>query len=180
MAGNCFTGKVCLKFREMGFFAYCWLLFKQLDGAALPTEVLVHQLNQKITGWTNYYKGGVSSKVFARIDSEIYAALERWCLKRHARKGKRWIFRRYFTRLAGDNWRFHCDVKDKEGNKKTLYLKRASDTHIRRHIKVKAEANPFDPRFKEYFKEREKKTRKANLPTIAATAGLNSISLMRA
>ena len=72
-------------------------------------------------------------------------------------------------------------MKDKEGNKKPLYLKRASDMHIRRHIKVKAEANPFDPRFKEYFKEREKKTRKANLPTtVAATAGLNSISLMRA
>ena len=77
-------------------------------------------------------------------------------MKRHARKGKRWIFRRYFTRLAGDNWRFHCIVKDKEGNKKPLYLKRASDTHIRRHMKMKAEANPFDPRFKEYFKEREK------------------------
>lgn len=61
---------------------------------ALPTEVLIHRLNHKITGWTNYYKGGVSSKVFARIDSEIYAALERWCLKRHARKGKHWILRK--------------------------------------------------------------------------------------
>jgi RNA-directed DNA polymerase len=45
---------------------------------------------------------------------------------------------------------------------------------------VKAEANPFDPRFKEYFKEREKKIRKANMPITVATAGLNSISLMRA
>ncbi len=146
---------------------------------ALPTEILIRQLNQKITGWTNYYKGGVSSKVFAKIDFEIYSALKNWCLKRHARKGKHWISRKYFTALAGDNWRFHCTIKDKEGNKKTLYLKRATDTHIRRHIKVKAEANPFNPRFKEYFKEREKKIRKANLPTHAATAGLHSISLMR-
>lgn len=147
---------------------------------ALPTEIVIHQLNQKITGWTNYYKGGVSSQVFAKIDSEIYSALKSWCLKRHARKGKRWILRRYFTTLGGDNWRFHCIVKDKEGNKKPLYLKRASDTHIRRHIKVKAEANPFNPRFKEYFKEREEKKRKATLPRTAATAGLNSISLTRA
>ena len=33
---------------------------------ALPTEILIHQLNQKITGCTNYYKGGFSSNVFAR------------------------------------------------------------------------------------------------------------------
>ena len=89
-------------------------------------------------------------------------------------------FSKYFTTLAGDNWRFHCTIKDKEGNKKTLYLKRDTDTDIKRNIKVKAEANPFNPRFKEYFKEREKKIIKANLPTHAATAGLHSISLMRA
>jgi hypothetical protein len=45
---------------------------------------------------------------------------------------------------------------------------------------VKAEANPFDPRFKDYFKKREKKMRNPSLPTTAATAGLNRISLMRA
>jgi RNA-directed DNA polymerase len=150
------------------------------SAAALPTEILIHQLNPKITGWTNYYKGGVSSRAFAKIDYEIYSALENWCLKRHARKGKRWIFRKYFTTLAGDNWRFHCIVKDKDGNKKPLYLKRATDTHIRRHIKVKAEANPFNPRFKDYFLERGKKMKKAKLPSVATTAGLAPISLMRA
>ena len=76
-------------------------------------------------------------------------------MKRHARKGKRWIYRKYFTTLAGDNWRFHCIVKDKDGNKKPLYLKQASDTRIKHHIKIKAEANPFDPSFKDYFKKRE-------------------------
>jgi RNA-directed DNA polymerase len=138
---------------------------------ALPTEILIHQLNAKITGWTNYYKGVVSSKIFASIDATIFSALNSWCMKRHARKGKRWIYRKYFTTLAGDNWRFHCAVKDKEGNKKLLYLKRASDTHIRRHIKVKAEANPFDSRFKDYFKKREE-SRKTRPPPNATSAGL--------
>lgn len=64
---------------------------------------------------------------------------------------------KYYTTLGGDNWRFHCIVKDKHGNKKPLYLKRASDTLIRLHIKVKSEANPFDPRFREYFMQRAKK-----------------------
>lgn len=144
---------------------------------AQPTEILIHRLNQKITGWTNYYKGGVSSKIFASIDSKIFLALKQWCMKRHARKGKRWIIRKYFTTLAGDNWRFHCIAKDKDGNKKPLYLKRASDTHIRRHRKIKAEANPFDPQFKEYFKAREKNRKQS---ATATTAGLKLISLARA
>jgi len=37
------------------------------DGVALPTDKLIHRLNQKITGWTNYYRGGVSSRIFAHI-----------------------------------------------------------------------------------------------------------------
>ena len=147
------------------------------SASAQPTEILIHRLNQKITGWTNYYKGGVSSKIFASIDSKIFLALKQWCMKRHARKGKRWIFRKYFTTLAGDHWRFHCIAKDKDGNKKPLYLKRASDTHIRRHRKIKAEANPFDPRFKEYFKAREKNRKQS---ATAITAGLKLISLARA
>lgn len=40
--------------------------------------------------------------------------------------------------------RFMEVYNDTEGNKKPLYLKRASNTHIRRHIT--AEANPFNPR----------------------------------
>ena len=59
--------------------------------------------------------------------------------------------------VNGNHWRFYCIIKDKAGNKKKLYLKLASDTHIRRHIKIKAEANPFDPRFKQYFQLRSLK-----------------------
>jgi RNA-directed DNA polymerase len=128
-------------------------------GTALPTEVLIYQLNQKITGWTNYYRSAVSSKVFSRIDSEIFTALKGWCFKRHARKGKLWIIRNYYARLRDDRWRFHCVVRDRSGNKKILYLKNATETHIRRHRKIWAEANPFDPRFKEYFERRDRESK---------------------
>lgn len=126
---------------------------------ALPTEILIYQLNQKIRGWTNYHRGAVSSQVFTKVDSEIYKALKLWCLKRHSKKGKLWIIKKYYTTLGGDNWRFRSIVKDKNGNKKPLYLNRASDTHIKRHIKVKSKANPFDPCFKDYFIQRAKKQR---------------------
>ncbi len=132
------------------------------QGIALPTDKLIHQLNQKLTGWTNYYRSVVSSNVFSTIDSEIFLALKRWCLKRHARKGKRWIIRKYYTRIGNDHWRFYCNVKDKNGKDKPLYLKNAAETTIRRHLKILAKANPFDPRFTEYFHKREK-ARKASV-----------------
>ncbi|HAU9810013.1 TPA: hypothetical protein JFQ45_002846 [Legionella pneumophila] len=145
-------------------------------GAALPTDQLIHRLNQKITGWTNYYRGSVSSRVFAQIDSEIFLALKRWGLKRHPRKGKSWIIHRYYTRVGLDQWRFYCTTKDKEGNKTQLYLKNASATRIRRHKKILASANPFDPQFKEYFQKRakERKTRE-NVTENSKYAGLKVI-----
>lgn len=145
-------------------------------GIALATDKLIHRLNQKIIGWTNYYRGSVASKVFARIDSEIFLALKRWGRKRHPRKGKSWIARKYFTRVGNDNWCFYCIVKDKEGKSKPLYLKRATDTPIRRHKKIMSEANPFDPRYKEYFEQREKeRVIRSRLASTVKTAGLKII-----
>lgn len=154
-------------------------------GVSLPTDQLIHRLNQKITGWTNYYRGSVSSQIFAQIDSEIFLALKRWGLKRHARKGKSWIIQRYFTIVGLDRWRFYCTTIDKAGNKKKLYLKNATATRIRRHKKILAAANPFDPQFKEYFLKRtkERKTREnvtenskyAGLKVVQPYAGLSAV-----
>ena len=143
---------------------------------AVATEQLIHRLNQKITGWTNYYRGSVSSRIFAKVDSEIFLALKRWGLKRHPRKGTRWIIRRYYTRVGLDNWRFHCTIKDKEGNKKQLYLKNASATLIRRHKKILANATPFDPQFKDYFQKRAKERQtRGKLTENSKYAGLKVI-----
>jgi len=128
-------------------------------GTALPTHKLIHLLNKKIIGWTNYYKGAASSQVFGKIDSEIFIALQRWSLKRHRCKGKKWITNKYYRRVGGDNWRFYCMEEDSKGKTKPLYLRHAAQTHIRRHVKIRAEANPFDPRYKEYFEQRDKRTR---------------------
>lgn len=126
-------------------------------GTALPTEQLIHTLNSRITGWVNYFRTSVSSRVFSMINHEIFLALMRWACKRHARKGKRWIVNKYFTTLRGNHWRFYCKIKDKNGKQKPLYLKNAEDTKIRRHIKIRSDANPFNPLYREYFEQREKK-----------------------
>src|SRR3546814_6508394 len=77
----------------------------------------------------------------------------RMLCKRHARKGKKWIVDHYFTTQSGRKWRFYCKTKDKKVNQKFLYLKKAMDTKIRRHIKIKSEATPFNPLYKDYRSE---------------------------
>ena len=145
-------------------------------GVALPTEQLIHTLNSRLTGWVNYYRTVVSSKVFAKVDHEIFFALLRWACKRHARKGKKWIVNKYFTTLGGDHWRFHCTVEDKKGNPKTLYLRNATDTKIRRHVKIKSEATPFNPLYKNYFKQREEERKlRKTIINYEDSAGLRTI-----
>jgi RNA-directed DNA polymerase len=145
-------------------------------GAALPTDQLIYTLNSRLTGWVNYYRTSVSAEVFAKVDQEIFQALMRWAMKRHARKGKKWIVKKYFTRRGGDNWRFHCIVADKKGEVKTLFLKNATDTKIRRHIKIKSEATPFNPLYKEYFKQREEeRKRRKTIINFKSSAGLRTI-----
>ena len=143
---------------------------------ALPTEQLIYTLNTRLMGWVNYYRSSVASEVFTKIDREIVHALLRWGYKRHARKGKRWIVKKYFTSFKGDNWRFHCTITDKAGNKKLVYLRKASDTKIRRHVKIRSEATAFDPRYKEYFIEREAESkRRKTISNYSEDAGLRII-----
>ena len=145
-------------------------------GVAWTTEQLIHTLNNRLTGWTNYYRSSVSSKVFSLIDHEIFQALMRWAFKRHARKGKRWIVNKYFTTFKGDHWRFHCRIKDKVGKTKPLYLKNASDTKIRRHVKIKSAATPFNPLYKEYFEQREQeRIRRKTISNLSCSVGLKII-----
>lgn len=128
------------------------------------TENLINLLNPQIRGWANYFRSAVSSKAFSYVDSVIFKALRSWLLRRHPNKSKSWIVKKYFIRCGLSKWNFHAIVKDKKGSNRPLYLYRASETTIKRHIKIKSDAHPYNPVFKDYFKHRENtsKTRKTN------------------
>lgn len=119
------------------------------------TENLICLLNPKITGWANYYRHVVSSRAYAYVDHYIYKALASWMNRRHPNKGKRWVAKKYFRRRQSNNWCFYANVKNKDGITEPLYLKHAKSTSIRRYIKVRAVAQPYDPAFKEYFRSRK-------------------------
>ena len=123
------------------------------------TEYLIHQLNPKIRGWTNYYCHVVAKEAFAYVDRCIFMALMKWMKRRHPNKGVRWCVAKYFRSQRLQNWIFFAKVRDKDGNPSYLDLFKAIHVPIRRHVKVRAEATPYDPAFKEYFLARSQARR---------------------
>jgi RNA-directed DNA polymerase len=47
-----------------------------------------------------------------------------------------------------------ADTKTQEGDTERIRLNKASDTAIQRHVKIRGDANPFDPEHETYFEDR--------------------------
>lgn len=111
---------------------------------------LIWKLNPMVRGWANFHRHSVSKATFNRVDSEITTALWRWTRRRHPNKNKAWIKQRYFRRNEkGRDW---CFFGRKGGKEAILY--RAAYLQIVRHVKIKGQANPYDPEWESYFENR--------------------------
>jgi len=120
-------------------------------------QYLIGLLNPVIKGWADYHRHVVSKRVFARVDSEIWRALWQWCCRRHPNKGRRWIKHRYFRCIGTRDWIFAAQTGEywPDGKPIVTTLRYMAEVPIRRHIKIKAEANPFDPAWEGYFEDRQ-------------------------
>jgi len=115
-------------------------------------DILIQKLNPVIRGWANYHRHIVSSKVFTHLDYILYNSLWQWLKKRHSEKSNAWIKRTYFS-LSDRNW---FSVHSKKDKTKIVELVKFGDTHIKRHIKIKSDANPFNSIYDEYFNGKRK------------------------
>ena len=116
---------------------------------------IIRLLNPIIIGWANYYKYVVSSDTFSKADYQIFHKLWRWALKRHPKKSKTWIKKKYFRKIGTRSWTFSVENKKDEVNKRHHALKYLTDTEIIRYVKIRNEVNPYEPMDKEYFDKRE-------------------------
>ena len=123
---------------------------------SVSQESLIRQLNPVIRGWVNYHRHIVAAEAFRRVDFEVWRRLWRWARRRHPEKSRRWVKDRYFHSIGPHQWTFAADTGKRTPEGKPIWLKlaRASETKIRRHLKIRAEANPFDPDWQDYFAER--------------------------
>jgi RNA-directed DNA polymerase len=120
---------------------------------------VIKRLNPILRGWANYYKIGVSKKIF----NSIYKRCVRYTKFTHPTKSREWRQSKYWGKLnpyREDRWVFG----EKRTSNRYLYLLKLNWPPIERHVLVRGTASPDDPTLREYWINRKK--RKINdLPT---------------
>jgi RNA-directed DNA polymerase len=124
---------------------------------------LILRLNPVIRGWAQYHRHSASKRTFDKVDSAIFEALWRWAKRRHPHKPPGWVKRKYFRAMGNRHWVFHGDVVGTKGERMASYLFKAAKMPIKRYTKLKADANPYDPSWEEYFEHRLGVKMEANL-----------------
>ncbi|WP_293065096.1 MULTISPECIES: group II intron maturase-specific domain-containing protein [unclassified Moorena] len=114
---------------------------------AAPQEALIRHLRPIIRGWCNYYSAVCSKRTYSKIDNMLWNKLQRWGYRRHSKKSKAWVNKKYWgTKVETpkkpwdapkvDNWVFMVY----EDN----FLQKHTKTKIIRHKKVQDNRSPFD------------------------------------
>ena len=125
---------------------------KQLKGVSAAR--LIRELNPIIRGWASYHRHVCSKRTFQKADADIFRCVWHWAKRRHPHQSKRWVKQKYFMPAQGPKWTLNATVEDKQGTQRNLQLFRASSVPIQRHVKIKGNANPYDPDWEAYFEAR--------------------------
>jgi RNA-directed DNA polymerase len=89
--------------------------------------------------------------VFGKVHRWLLESIWRWIKRQH--KGKR--LRRHLTKyFAKGLWTHSAWTKDGSGSPRLIELVRLCALELRRHIKIRGAANPYDPQHADYFRMR--------------------------
>ena len=146
-----YNGKCLIKPSHKNLKAFLTKIHDVIRGhKTVSAYVLIAKLNPMIRGWANYHRHVVAKKTFNYVDYRIWKMLWKWCRRRHANRRKRWIKAKYFKSNGSRNWTFQGMTPEGE----VVRLQYANDIAIKRHTKIKAEANPYAPEWEQYFEGR--------------------------
>jgi RNA-directed DNA polymerase len=132
------------KEKVLAFLAKLQLWLNNHKQAA--AEHVIRHFNKILPGWSNHYSHAVSKQVFSYVSFRIWKMLWTWCLRRHPKKGKHWVAKKYFGRRGNANWTFQAN-----DGKKTIYLFDVGSVKIERHTMVTGAASPDDPALQDYW-----------------------------
>lgn len=150
-----YNGKLLMKPSKANTKALLDKIREIIKSNPTATQVsLILQLNPILRGWAEYHRHVVAQQTFDKVDHLVWSMLWRWAKRRHPNKGRRWVKDRYFKTSDTDRWVFSANRCDKEGVQSAVNLIKISKTPIRRHVKIRAQANPHDPDWDEYFESR--------------------------
>ena len=145
---------------------------------AMKASRLIRHLNSRIRGWANQNRRLVAKRTFQYADRCIFKSLWRWARRRHPKKNSQWVKAKYFRTQGNRNWIFSAPIQSKDGKTACLDLFRASSLPIRRHVKIRAEANPFDPDFAAYFRQRRDRQRRLRREKARRLRALNQSAMV--
>ncbi len=168
-----YDGKLLIKPSRKNVKSFLSKVRKEIHGNLHPTAgKLILRLNPLIRGWAMYHRHVVSKKTYSAVDSAIFEALWTWALRRHSKKGRRWVKDRYFHAHLERHWVFTGIVPNADGSSKAVRLFSASSVPIQRHIKIREDANPYDPVWASYFEARSRRNnpRLEGKPTLHHTS----------
>jgi len=111
-------------------------------------ESIIHRLNPMLQGFGMYYRFAVSKKTFSTIDTRLWQKLWRWAKRRHPKKPKKWIMRKYFTTIT-PKWVFISETGEKK-------IRKMASIPIVRFVMIKTgmRVHDDDKETREYWQKR--------------------------
>jgi RNA-directed DNA polymerase len=125
-------------------------------------KAVIAGINPIVRGWSAYYRGVVSKKIFNSMDNYLWRLTYKWACHTHPKKPKKWIVNRYFGRFhkfRNDRWVFGDPVHRPDGT--TAHMVKFAWTDIVRHQLVAHRASPDDPDLRAYWVTRRRKIKPA-------------------
>lgn len=146
-----YKGKLLIKPSRKNLRTFLHKVRNIISGNKTVTAgLLIHMLNPVLRGWANYHRHIVAKETFNYVDYRVWKMLWKWCRRRHKNRRFHWVKAKYFKTVGKRNWVFSGEWEES----KMLRLFSCNDVVIKRHTKIKAEANPYDLAFEEYFEQR--------------------------
>jgi RNA-directed DNA polymerase len=125
-------------------------------------KAVIARINPIVRGWSAYYRGVVSKKIFNSMDDYLWRLTYKWACHTHPKKPKKWIVNRYFGRFhkfRNDRWVFGDPAHRPDGT--TANMVKFAWTDIVRHQLVAHRASPDDPDLRVYWVTRRRKIKPA-------------------
>ncbi len=145
-----YSGKLLIKPSRKNVKAFYGKVKEVVQGHLMVQQAeLIQLLNPILKGWAQYHHPVVAKETFNRLDSLLRWRLMRWAMRRHPNKSRQWVAEKYWPTVSG-RAEFAVRTGFVDGAPVWLRLYKLADTKIVRHVKVKGEFNPFDPKWEAY------------------------------
>src|SRR5262249_33478267 len=111
-------------------------------------------VNARIKGWGLDHRPACSKRTFSDVEKRSFCVLLGWGRGRQQQKSRKGIKATYFKRFGNRDWVFTGIRRDGKGKTHPVCLLEAARVAIVRHVKIRGDANQYDPQWEGYFEER--------------------------